>query len=219
MRLRGILILLGAVLVVATFTFPMWQPYLQNTTVSSGGDDLFPGLPRRLQSSFAVLPPDQQRAYFALAEINREAAVRMVTAALQPGAPAPEADADIPADLNGPELVGRGIFQQLDAIRWAQGIALIYQGADNRKVLRFENFSAANNADLRVILSASPNPLTSADMRLNDLDFDAGTLRGSYGNQNYELPVELNLSDYASVVLYSPGIDLIYSVAPLVLFQ
>ncbi len=219
MRLRILILLIGALLVVATFTFPLWQPYVQNTSVTtSGGEEIFPGLPARLQTSFALLPPDQQRAYFALAAINRDAAVRMVTAALQPGAPAPAADADLP-EMNSPELAARGAFTQLDPIRYAQGTALIYIGADDRKVLRLENFTSANNSDLRVILSAFLSPTTTAEMRFNDLDFDVGPLKGTYGNQNYEIPQELNILDYASVVIYSPGIDLIYSVAPLIIFQ
>ncbi|MDX2163065.1 MAG: DM13 domain-containing protein [bacterium] len=218
MRLRLFFILVGALLVAATFTFPLWQPYVQPGTVTTQGEDIFPGLPRRLQASFAVLPPDQQRAYYDLAAINRDVAVRMITAALQPGAPAPEADAELPA-LNSPELAGRGAFTQIDPIRFAQGTALIYIGADDRKVLRFENFSVANNADLRVMLSAAAQPATAAEMRVGGLEFDAGPLKGTFGSQNYELPVELTLSDYASVVLYSPGIDLIYSVAPLTLFS
>jgi len=51
-----------------------------------------------------------------------------------------------------------------------------------------------------------------------DLDFDAGPLRGTFGTQNYELPIELDLSQYGSVVIYSPSLDTIYSIAPLVLF-
>ncbi len=219
MRLRILVLILGALAVVATFTFPLWQTYLPTASLTtSAGEELFPGLPQSLQRSFAVLPPDQQRAYFAMAEQNRDAAVRMVTAALQPGAPAPAADEEMPA-MNSPEIAARGVFSQLDAIRYAQGTVLIYVGADDRKVLRLENFSSANNSDLRLILSANPNPTTSAEMRLNDMDFDVGPLRGTYGTQNYEIPTELNISEYASVVLYSPGIDLIYSIASLIVFQ
>jgi len=218
MRLRAFVILIGAVLVVATFTFPFWQPYVQNTTiVTIGGAESFPGLPRALQASFALLPPDQQREYLTLAALNRDVAVRMATGALQPGAPAPNADAELP-DLNDPNLTARGVFTQISPILYAQGTASVYTAADERKVLRFENFTVINNSDLRVLLSASPNPTTPAEMRLNDVHFDAGVLKGTFGSQNYELPNELDLSRYASVVIYSPGVDTIYSIAPLFFF-
>lgn len=218
MRLRVFLIVVGALLVIATFTFPVWQPYVQNTTTTTTGDGgtiVFPGLPSRYQNAFAVLPPDQQAAYRALAAINQDVAVRMATGALQPGAPAQSGDAELPDDLNSPELTATGVFQQLDPIRFAQGTADIYTGADDRKVLRFENFTVINNSDLRVILSASPNPTTQLEMRMDNIEFDVGVLEGTFGAQNYELPVELDLSSYASVVIYSPSVDMIYSIAPL----
>ncbi len=211
------MIVVGALLVAATFTFPLWQPYLQNTPITASGSEVFPGLPRALQTSFALLPPDQQREYQLLAALNREVAVRMATGALQPGAPAPAVDAELPT-LNSPELSARGVFSQINPIRYAQGTASLYTAADERNILRFENFTVINNSDLRVLLSASPNPTTTAELRLNDVEFDVGVLKGTFGAQNYELPNELDLARYASVVIYSPGVDTIYSVAPLFFF-
>jgi hypothetical protein len=44
---------------------------------------------------------------------------------------------------------------------------------------------------------------------------EIGILKGTNGNQNYELPPQLDLQSYGSVVIYSPALDMIYSVAPL----
>jgi hypothetical protein len=216
MRFRVFLILVGGLLVIATYTFPLWQPLVRNISITTP-NEVFPGLPQALQSLFVRLPPDQQAAYRELAAVNQDIAVRMVTAALEPSVPAPEADAEIPT-LNSPITAAVATFSQIDPIRWAQGSATIYLGADERKILRFEDFVSANGGDLRVILSANALPTTSEEMRLRSIDFDVGALRGTFGNQNYELPVELVLTDYASIVIYSPGLDMIFSVAPLILF-
>lgn len=217
MRLRIFFILIGGLLVVATYTYPMWQPHLSEIELIAPSD-AFPGLAADLQESFVRLPPDQQRAYNDLASEGAEEqlkAVQMVTAALQPGIPAPEADLELPP-LNSPQQAAVAAFTRLDPIRWAQGRATVYLAADERKILRFENFTALNGGDLRVILSANRLPATTEEMRQQGIDFDAGVLRGTYGTQNYELPVELDLRQYASIVLYSPSLDMIYSVATLV---
>ncbi len=217
MRLRLILIVVGAIIVGATFTFPLWQPYISVIDIRTAPQEAFPGLPQALSLDYLRLPPDQQRAYLTLAETNPELAVRMLTAALQPGVPAPESDNEAPS-LTSPIIAARGVFQRIDPIRWAQGAALIYVGADDRKFLRLEGFTIVNSSDLRVILSATAEPTTIQEMRRGNLEFDVGPLRGTYGNQNYELPVELELEDYASVVIFSPELDTIYSVAPLIFF-
>lgn len=223
MRLRVTLIIVGALLVIATYTFPLWQPYLRTIDLIPAPNEAFSGLALSLQTDYLRLPPDQQSAYQELADRDRDLAVRMLTAALQPGAPAPAADVEVPT-LNSPIIAARGVFTRIDPIRWAQGGVVVYVGADDRKILRFEDFAMINGGDLRVILSTAVAPATAEapgtpEHRLvTGLDFDAGVLRGTFGTQNYELPVELDLSQYGSVVIYSPSLDTIYSIAPLVLF-
>jgi hypothetical protein len=82
-------------------------------------------------------------------------------------------------------------------------------------VLRFENFSAVNGPDLQVILSVSNAPASPADLRLNDTDITLGDLQGTLGAQNYDIPRDLDLSRYGSIVLYSRSLDMLYSIAPL----
>ncbi|MCS7071113.1 MAG: DM13 domain-containing protein, partial [Anaerolinea sp.] len=117
--------------------------------------------------------------------------------------------------LTNPVVMATGVFQRIDAVRWAQGDATIYQGTDGGRVLRFDNFSMANAPDMRVFLSASTNPVTPEDMRLQGIEVDLGALQGTSGPQNYTISDAVELANYRSVVLYSPSLDMIYAFAPL----
>ncbi|HVU12995.1 MAG TPA: hypothetical protein VHD90_17070, partial [Phototrophicaceae bacterium] len=74
--------LLGAVLVVATFTFPVWQPVLQNRGAAPVA--AFPGLAAQLQKNFLSLPQEQQRAFLAYDQQAPDKALAMLIAALGP---------------------------------------------------------------------------------------------------------------------------------------
>jgi len=212
MRFRVIFMLLGAIVVALTFAFPLWQPLFQGG--SSETSRIAPFLPDDLQDIFAALPVEQQNAYRAIGAQNPEHAAAMLNAAMQPPVPAPS-DMEALPSLTGPVQVGTGEFQRIDPLRWGQGDVTIFQQVDNTKVLRFENFSVANGPTLRLVLSASRAPATIDEMRLNNLDIDLGLLAGTYGNQNYEIPADTNLSQYGSVVIYSPSLEMIYTFAPL----
>ncbi len=212
MRLRVLFMLLGGVLVAATFTFPLWQPLVMHQVAAP--QDVFPGLAPQFQASFLSLPPEQQRAYFALATQAPDKAVAMVAAALGPRVQLSPTDQAMP-EMNSPVTIGGGTFQQIDAVRRAQGTVNIYQQADNSLVMRFEDFNMPTGPDVRVYLSAATTPVTFEQMHTNNLDpVEIGPLKSSIGSQNYQVPA-LDLTQYQSVVLYSPQLDLVYSYAPL----
>jgi hypothetical protein len=207
MRLRLLLILFGAALVTAAYTFPLWRPFFVNTTA----DEPFPGLPANLQADFVQLPADQQAAFLSMAAQNREMAVAMVSAALQDPVvmleEQPTPDGAISVQVAG------GEFARIDPVHWAQGTVTIFTYPDNRKVARFDNFQVANGPDLYVLLSASPAPRTQEEVELGDLDFELGRLKANIGNQNYEIPPEVDLSLYNSVVIYSKPFNVVFSTA------
>jgi hypothetical protein len=209
MRLRLLAILFGAALVALTFSFPAWQPLLVGG--DAGPQRALPGLPDDLE---AVL----QAAYQAIAAENIDHVIAMLTSSLQQPVLAPS-EMELLPSLTGPVRVGTGSFRRVDVLRWGQGDVVIYQQVDNAKLLRFENFNVANGPALRVVLSASAEPLTVDAMREGNLDIDLGQLAGTVGNQNYEVPADLVLSQYRSVVIYSPTVNLVYAWAPLTITQ
>ena len=161
MRLRIFLVLIGAILVAATYSYPLWRPLVVNTVV----EEPFPGLPADRQTAFTQLPPDQQAAFLQMAQQDRDMAVAMAMAALEPPSNAPE-DQSAP-DTAAAVEVATGQFDRIDAVHWAQGKATIYSFPDNRKLLRLEDFQVANGPDLRVLLAASVAPRTPEEVQLS----------------------------------------------------
>lgn len=202
--------LVGALLVVATFTFPLWQPLLQTAAV----EEALPGLPPDIQAAYLTLPADQQAALATLLAQDPATAAALIAAAALPDTVVSAADQELPAVTAATRTQG-GAFRRIDALRWAEGSVEVYEWPDGRKLVRLANFSAARGPDLRVVLSAAANPLTPEDVQLNNLDLELGPLKGNIGSQHFELPPDVDLSPYASVVIFSPSANLVFSSAPL----
>ncbi|MBW4439442.1 MAG: DM13 domain-containing protein [Pleurocapsa minor GSE-CHR-MK-17-07R] len=216
MRLRLLAVFIGAVLVALTFTFPVWQPLFQGE--DAGPQRALPGLPDDLEAVFQALPADQQAAYQVIAAENIDNVIAMLNASIQQPVQAPS-EMELLPSLTGPVRIGTGTFQRIDVLRWGQGDVVIYEEVDDDKLLRLENFNVANGPNLRVVLSASSEPLTVDAMRQDNLDIDLGQLAGTVGNQNYEVPADTDMSRYRTVVIYSPSVNLIYAYAPLFITQ
>ena len=216
MRFRLFFIALGALLVAATFTFPSWQHFV-NRAKTQDTHAALDGLAPALQPTFQALPADQQNAYRAQANENAQIGLAMIEGALAPPRQVPSDQQALPS-MTGPVQVGTAKFVRLDPIRWAQGDVTIYQQADNSKVVRFENFGVVNGPDLRVVLSQSDQPNTVDAMKANDSEIDLGELKGTIGNQNYDVPAELDLTQYKAVVIYSRSLNVVYSYASLTKF-
>lgn len=209
--------LLGAALVLATFTFPVWQPVFENR--GAAPVEAFAGLAAALQNDFLSLPQEQQRAFLDFDRQDHTKALAMLTAALQPRVELPEEEQAMP-EMNAPVTVASGTFQGLNAIRWGQGTVTIYQDATNALTMRFEGFSMPNGPDLRVYASAADAPAAFANLTVAGVEpVDVGLLKAPIGSQNYTLPAAADLSQLRSVVIYSSSLDLIYTYAPLFVRQ
>jgi hypothetical protein len=81
-----------------------------------------------------------------------------------------------------------------------EGTAVVLNDGSDQRFLRFENFSTDNGPDLRVYLTVSD---ADGDSGAFDDDFvDLGVLKGNIGDQNYEIPPEVDLSVYDTVVVW-----------------
>lgn len=96
----------------------------------------------------------------------------------------------------------------------SEGQATIYQLADGSNILRLQEFSVDNGPDLHVYLvPVDPVPDTVGSEIPGY--FDLGKLKGNIGDQNYELPADLDLSQYKSVVIWCQPFRVPFSAAPL----
>lgn len=110
-----------------------------------------------------------------------------------------------------PTLISSGEFQDGDDFHKGSGIATIYQLPDESRLLRFENFEVTNGPDLRVILTKEGNP--TEEQVKNGIELEK--LKGNKGNQNYDLPADINPNDYQAVVIYCDPFSVIFSTASL----
>jgi hypothetical protein len=81
------------------------------------------------------------------------------------------------------------------------GDVFLVELEDGSRVIRFENLDVSNGPDLRVILSPS-GLVDDRDAYHLDGFYDLGELRGNQGNQNYEVPDDVDLSEYSTVAIF-----------------
>lgn len=93
------------------------------------------------------------------------------------------------------------------------GIAKVLSDGAGRRVLRLENFETDNGPDLNVYLSTAAPDAPAGDF---DEDFfDLGDLKGNIGDQNYEIPDEVDLDRYSTVVIWCVRFSVAFGAAPL----
>jgi hypothetical protein len=109
-------------------------------------------------------------------------------------------------------VILKGAFYNLAHI--SAGEAAVYQLADSSRILRLQNFSVDNGPDLYVYLvPIDPVPNASG----SDIPgyYSLGRLKGNIGDQNYEIPADLDLSQYKSVVIWCQAFAVPFAAAPL----
>ena len=96
-------------------------------------------------------------------------------------------------------VLAQGSFY--DVAHVGGGEALLYQLADGSRVLRLQGFEVENGPDLHVYLAPiDPVPNTVGTEIPGSVDL--GKLKGNIGDQNYEIPADLDLSQFQSVVIW-----------------
>jgi hypothetical protein len=112
-------------------------------------------------------------------------------------------------------ILAMGQWQGVDSFHQAQGKALLVRLPDGRRFIRFEDFRVTNGPDLYVYLSGYPSPRTSAQLH-EGAAFEVALLKGNIGSQNYELPVDLNMSKFKSVAIYCKRFSVMFASAQLI---
>jgi len=87
------------------------------------------------------------------------------------------------------------------------GTATIYQLDDGSHVLRLEDFEVTNGPDLHVFLIPQDGSM--------DGSVDLGSLKGNIGDQNYELPVGVDITQFGSVMIYCVPFSVTFATAAL----
>jgi hypothetical protein len=124
-------------------------------------------------------------------------------------------DEDDPVFADGadeaPITLASGSF--VDRSHPAEGVASVLTDGTDERFLRFEDFATDNGPDLNVYLSAAPPDAPAGDF--DDEFVDLGDLKGNIGNQNYEIPADVDLDRYRSVVIWCVRFGVAFGAAEL----
>lgn len=115
-----------------------------------------------------------------------------------------------PAPVEPIELV-RGELGSLD--HHTSGVARVLELADGARVLRFEGLDTSNGPDLYVYLTS--NPPDGDEGGFDDDYVSLGRLKGNQGDQNYDVPVDADLTRLATVVIWCDRFDSAFGAARL----
>ena len=113
-----------------------------------------------------------------------------------------------------PIALASGSFRDADSFHQGSGSATIYLLPDGSRLLRLEDFKVTNGPDLRVLLAEPGDPMSRDELQAGGY-VHLAKLKGNMGNQNYEIPADINLDEQNSVIIYCMPFHVIFSVAPL----
>jgi hypothetical protein len=94
------------------------------------------------------------------------------------------------------------------------GTATIQDLGDGRRVLRLTEFATSNGPDVRVYLVASRDAKDNETVTKAGF-VELGKLKGNEGNQNYDVPEDLDLSKYRAVTIWCRRFSVNFATAPL----
>ncbi|HET7468075.1 MAG TPA: DM13 domain-containing protein [Gemmatimonadales bacterium] len=94
------------------------------------------------------------------------------------------------------------------------GTATIQDVGDGRRVLRLTDFATSNGPDVRVYLVAAPDASDNATVTTAGF-VELGKLKGNQGDQNYDVPEDLDLTHYRAVTIWCRRFSVNFATAPL----
>lgn len=140
-------------------------------------------------------------------DVNVQATQAMSTAMAEPtkmmDEPMPETEMNI---------LAQGSFY--DIIHVGSGQASVYQLADGSRILRLQSFEVDNGPELHVYLVPIDPVPSSIGIEIPGA-VDLGFLKGNIGDQNYEIPPDLDWSQFKSVVIWCQPFRVPFIAAPL----
>jgi hypothetical protein len=116
------------------------------------------------------------------------------------------------AGTGSPQLLSSGTFH--DGAHATSGMAAVYSLGQDRRVLRLTQFSTSNGPDVHVYLVAASDA-TDNDTVKNVGFVDLGSIKGNIGDQNYDLPADVDLTKYRAVTIWCRRFGVNFGTSPL----
>jgi hypothetical protein len=111
-----------------------------------------------------------------------------------------------------PLILAQGSFHSV--AHSSRGKATVYELPDGKRWLRFTEFETSNGPDLHVYLVAAADATDSQTVTQAGF-VTLGPLKGNLGDQNYELPANVDLSQYQAVTIWCRRFSVNFATAPL----
>lgn len=111
-----------------------------------------------------------------------------------------------------PVLLASGEFHTV--AHESSGQASIYRLPDGRRVLRFSNFATSNGPDVQVYLGVASDATDSETVKTAGF-YSLGAIKGNIGDQNYDIPGDVDLAKYKSVTIWCRRFAVNFGTAPL----
>lgn len=140
--------------------------------------------------------------------LDREIAEAVPT----PNTPVDGTDEDEVGDPGGVTELASGEFVRLEHA--TTGRVRLVELEDGSRFVRLEDLETSDGPDLRIYLTDQP---LSDDWHVWDdgAYVDLGALKGNIGDSNYEIPGDLDLSRYRTVVIWCRRFTVGFAVAPI----
>ena len=95
-----------------------------------------------------------------------------------------------------------------------RGTAAVHEIGAGRRVLRLTDFATSNGPDVRVYLVAAAD--ASDNETVTQAGFvELGKLKGTEGDQNYDIPADIDLETYRAVTIWCRRFSVNFATAPL----
>jgi hypothetical protein len=95
-----------------------------------------------------------------------------------------------------------------------KGSATVHQLLDGKRVLRLTEFVTSNGPDVRVYLVAASDASDNETVKRAGF-VELGKLKGTEGDQNYDVPADLDLDKYRAATIWCRRFSVNFGTAPL----
>ena len=96
-----------------------------------------------------------------------------------------------------------------------EGVAKVLNDGTEQRFLRFEEFATDNGPDLNVYLTTADADADAGEFAAAGQFVDLGDLKGNIGEQNYEIPPEVDLEQFDTVVIWCVRFGVAFAAADL----
>lgn len=114
---------------------------------------------------------------------------------------------------NESQTLASGNFSGVDSVHQGTGVVRVIRTGEET-VIRFTEFDVTNGPDLYVWLIKADGLESSSDVTSSEW-VELGLLKGNVGDQNYDLPADVDILEFGSVAIWCKQFGVLFASADL----